>query len=634
MCGIAGFTRFKRPVGNVEALLAMGDAIAHRGPDAHGEYLENAVGLCHRRLAIVDLSEAGVQPMHSQDQNIVLVFNGEIYNFLELREVLEASGYVFRTQTDTEVIIALYQTEGEGFISKLNGMFAFALWDKRKQSLLLARDRVGKKPLYFYQDDSCFAFASELKALNALAATGASLELHIRHDAIHDFFAYQYIPDPKTIYTKVHKLEPGHTLCVTAKGIVKRKYWDISFAQATSKTEAEYKDEIMEIISQATKQRMLADVPLGAFLSGGVDSSGIVALMATQTDDPVTTCSIGFDDKKFNETEFAKVVAEQYKTSHHELTVTANVKDQLKKIVRYFDEPFADPSLVPTYFVSELARQKVTVALAGDGGDEVFAGYEKYLRDYYENRLRGLFPEFIRRSLFASASDVLQHSGVNLFRRAGSLLGSLAQDPAKGFYISNSFIRDDFWRNIASTETLTKLAGYHPSQVTTDHYHASDAQDHLGKVLYTDMKTYLPGGILVKVDRMSMANSLEVRAPLLDYQVMEYAAKMPSSLKLNSGEKKYLLKECFKPLLPNDILYRKKMGFSVPLASWLRDAVREIAEQSLFSPNSVVDAFFDRDAVTKVWQEHLSGRYDHSSPLWSLLMFSLWFENYGEALHA
>ena len=624
MCGIAGFTRFHKPGGDVSSLVAMGDAIAHRGPDAHGEYLDDYIGLCHRRLAIVDLSDAGVQPMYSQDNNLVLVFNGEIYNFLELREDLAARGYVFRTKTDTEVILALYQMEGEGFLSRLNGMFAFALWDKREQALLLARDRVGKKPLYFYQDDSTFAFASELKALHALQG----LDFQLRYDAMHDFFAYQYIPDPKTIYTKVHKLEPGHCLFVSREGVTKQTYWDVSFANTANKTEAEFKDEMLELVSQATKRRMLADVPLGAFLSGGVDSSGIVALMTKQSDEPITTCSIGFDDKKYNETEFAKLVAEQYNTVHHELQVTSSVKDHLKKIVRYFDEPFADPSLVPTYFVSELARQKVTVALAGDGGDELFAGYDKYLADYHENRLRNVFPEFIRKTLFAKASGALSNSNMPLLRRAGSLLGSLAVDPAMGFYISNSFIRDGFWQRIASNNTLEALGDYHPSQITIDHYNASDARDHLGKVLYTDMKTYLPGGILVKVDRMSMANSLEVRAPLLDYQMMEYAAQISSGLKLKDGEKKYILKECFKPLLPSDILYRRKMGFSVPLASWLRGATKDIAKASLFASNGAVDAYFDRTEVAKVWDEHQSGRYDHSSPLWSLLMFSLWFENY------
>ena len=624
MCGIAGFTRFNKPVGDVSTLVSMGDAIAHRGPDAHGEYLDDSVGLCHRRLAIVDLSEAGIQPMYSPDNKLVLVFNGEIYNFLELRKELEEQGYVFRTKTDTEVILALYQLHGEGFLSRLNGMFAFALWDKAKQSLFLARDRIGKKPLYFYEDESVLAFASEIKALHKLDG----LDLQLRFDAMHDFFAYQYIPDPKTIYTKVHKLEPGHSLLVTREGIKKRKYWDVSFANAGNKSEAEFKDEMLELVSQATKRRMLADVPLGAFLSGGVDSSGIVALMAKQSDNPVTTCSIGFDDKKYNETEFARIVAEQYKTVHHELQVTATVKDHLKKIVRYFDEPFGDPSLVPTYFVSELARQKVTVALAGDGGDELFAGYEKYLADYHENRMRNLFPEFIRRTLFAKASGTLSASALPLLRRVGSLLGSLSVDPAMGFYISNSFIRDDMWQRLASAATLDKLKDYHPSDITTGHYHASDAKDHLGKVLYTDMKTYLPGGILVKVDRMSMANSLEVRAPLLDYQMIEYAAQIPSSLKLKNSEKKYILKECFKPLLPDDILYRKKMGFSVPLASWLRDAVKEIAEDSLFAANGAVDAYFDRVELKKVWDEHQSGRFDHSAPLWSMLMFSLWFENY------
>lgn len=632
MCGIAGFTTFDQTPATTETLEKMGQAIFHRGPDAGGVFVDDGVGLCHRRLAIIDLSEAGVQPMHSHNERFVIAFNGEIYNFLELREEL-AGEYPFRTHTDTEVILALYEKYGESCLEKLNGMFAFALWDKQQQSLFIARDRMGKKPLYYHQKGKNIWFASELKSLTAIDA----FEKRVRTDAVYDFFAYQYIPDPKTIFQDVYKLEPGHSLKIDKNGIKIQRYWDVSFAQTQDKSEQEWKKTIEDKLMQCTKNRMVSDVPLGAFLSGGVDSSGVVAMMSKIAKDAgneaVTTCSIGFDDEKFNETEFAQAVADQYQTKHHEFTVHQNVRDNLEHIVGFFDEPFADPSLVPTYFVSELARQKVTVAVAGDGGDEVFAGYEKYSIDYLENRIRNKFPSWLRKGIFPTLAKVAGAINLTPFKRAKSLLNSLSVDPAMGFYISNSFISDEQWDRLVSEQTKTELKGYHPSQVTLENYAKADGPDHLSKILYTDMKTYLPGGILVKVDRMSMANSLEVRAPILDYEVVELAANVPSDLKFNTskntkGEKKYILKELFKPFLPDDILYRKKMGFAVPLATWLRTELKDICEEKLLRNNKALTRFFDEGAVSKMWHEHASGKYDHSSPLWSMLMFQLWWDRY------
>ncbi|PCJ89276.1 MAG: asparagine synthase (glutamine-hydrolyzing) [Thiotrichaceae bacterium] len=624
MCGIAGFTRFFDATGDTASLLRMGDRIAHRGPDAHGEYLDDGVGLCHRRLSIIDLSAAGNQPMFSEDGNLVIVFNGEIYNFLELRKELEQKGYSFKTRTDTEVILALYQLEGARCLDKLFGMFAIALWDKHKQELFLARDRLGKKPLYYYHDQKRFIFASEIKSILEIE----SVPKEIRHDAIYDFFVYQYVPESKSIFKNINKLNPGHYLTINKNGVDVKQYWDVSFKEQSTSSEDEIADGLLDVIDTCTKQRMISDVPLGAFLSGGVDSSGVVALMANNSEKPVVTCSIGFDSKKYDEIQYAKQVAEQYHTTHHELTVKENVLDHLQHIAGFFDEPFADQSLVPTYFVSQLAKTKVTVALAGDGGDENFAGYSKYSVDQIENNLRNKVPGFIRKNLFPAFVNPLQQSNVRVFNRAATLLNAMSKSPAEGFYLTNTFMTDTMWNRLANDNLKREVNGYHPSTISMQFYNEADADDHLSRVLYTDIKTYLVGDILVKVDRMSMANSLEVRAPILDHRVVEYAASIPSTLKLQQKEKKYILKKAFSRLLPPDILYRKKMGFSVPLTHWLRNELKATAEAKLFQTENGLSNFFKPAEIKNIWLEHQQGIRDHSAVLWSLLMFEFWWQKY------
>lgn len=624
MCGIAGFTQFHTTEGNEQTLSKMGEAILHRGPDAGGIYLDDNVGLCHRRLSILDLSEAGNQPMYSHDENLVIVFNGEIYNFLELRSELESEGIEFHTQTDTEVILALYIKEKEACVKKLNGMFAFAIWDKTKQSLFIARDRLGKKPLYFLQHNHRFAFASEIKAILTLDSVPKELRL----DAVYDFFTYQYVPDPKSIFKHIHKLPAAHYMIVDANGIQQHQYWDVSFSNTRTQDEENNKQALIDLLQEATSQRMISDVPLGAFLSGGVDSSGVVALMSQNSDKPVKTCTIGFTDKKYNEAEFAKEIADKYQTEHHEFTVHQNVKDSLEDIVSYFDEPFADPSLVPTYFVSELARQAVTVAIAGDGGDEMFAGYEKYTTDNIENKWRERIPKSIRRGLLPSMAKLCGLLPGTLGKKSRSLLNTLSHEADYGFFITNSQMTDAQWQSLAKKDVFDALGNYHPSRLTTQAYQASDAPDHLGKILYTDIKTYLCGGILVKVDRMSMANSLEVRAPLLDYRVAEFAASLPSDQKYKNGDKKYLLKKIFKPFIPESLLYRKKMGFSVPLATWFREDLKSMAENYLLEQTSGLCDIFNKERIAALWQEHQNGSHDHGSVLWSMLMYQMWFNRY------
>lgn len=624
MCGIAGFTRFADPTGDVSSLIRMGDVIAHRGPDAHGEYLDDGVGLCHRRLSIIDLSEAGNQPMFSADGNLVIVFNGEIYNFLELREDLENRGYQFKTKTDTEVILALYQYEGVRCLDKLFGMFAFALWDKPKQELFIARDRLGKKPLYYYHNQKQFIFGSEIKSILEIE----SVPREVRHDAIYDFFVYQYVPETKSIFKNIDKLKPGHFLTINKDGIKVNQYWDVSFKDQNTSSEEEITEGLLDVINLCTKQRMISDVPLGAFLSGGVDSSGVVALMANSNEKPVVTCSIGFDSKKYDEIQYAKQVADQYHTTHHELTVKENILDSLEHIAGFFDEPFADQSLVPTYFVSQLARTKVTVALAGDGGDENFAGYSKYNVDQVENDLRNKIPGFIRNNLFPPLIGPFERSNIRSLNRAATLLNAMSKSPAEGFYLTNTFMTDLMWNRLANDNMKREIDGYHPSLYMTEYYDNADADDHLSRVLYTDIKTFLVGDILVKVDRMSMANSLEVRAPILDHRVIEYAASIPANLKLNGKEKKYILKKAFTPFLTNDILYRKKMGFSVPLASWLRNELKTTAEDKLFKPENGLSNYFKLPEIKSIWTEHQNGARDHSAALWNLLMFEIWWQKY------
>ena len=604
----------------------MGQAIVHRGPDAGGLYLDSHVALAHRRLSILDLSDAGNQPMRSESGRYLIVFNGEIYNYPDLKAELQSEGRSFRTGTDTEVLLALFEKKGSECLDALNGMFAFAIWDTQKQELFLARDRLGKKPLYYYESGGHFAFGSEIKALNALPF----LRKEIRPDAIKDFFAYQYIPDPKTIYGNVHKLPPGHWLKTDGTNREIRQYWNLSFSSLHGRSEEQIAEDLYNLIDDAVRVRRISDVPLGAFLSGGIDSSVIVGLMAGQSDTPVTTCSIGFDSRQFDEVDFARQVAEQFLTDHHEFTVKENVAGSLDAISRYFDEPFADPSFVPTYFVSQLARKAVTVALAGDGGDENFAGYTKYRTDSIENHLRQMFPSFLRQGVFPGMAKLAGNMGNPIARKASSLLNTLALDPDTAFFVTNSFFRQSVWDHLITERFRKETDGYDPAEITRRHYRDAEADDHLSRILYTDIKTYLPGDILVKVDRMSMANSLETRAPLLDYRVVEYAAGIPAALKLKGKEKKYILKKTFGNLLSDDILYRKKMGFSVPLAGWLRNELRTICATVYGNRNGGLANYFDMDRVWALWQSHQGGNSQNSQELWSLLAFELWWQHYGQ----
>ena len=621
MCGIAGFIRSCAPAADLATLKQMGEVIRHRGPDSSGEYLDDAVGLAHRRLSIIDLSAHGNQPMFSADGRYVIVFNGEIYNFRELRNNLEAQGHHFTTATDTEVLLQLFAAKGSECFKELNGMFALAIWDKLEKKLVLARDRIGKKPLYYYHGGGDhLAFASELKSLLQLPG----LTLAPEPTAVIDFLKYHYIPAPKTIYRSVYKLLPGHYLTLEADSSpTVSQYWDVTFAPDASITMADAADQLLELLQSSTSLRMVADVPLGAFLSGGVDSSAVVALMAQASATPVRTCTIGFVDKQHDESPFAREVAELFATDHHEYQVSSNLFDTISLLPQYFDEPFADSSAVPTWHVSRLARQAVTVALAGDGGDESFAGYAKYAVELKEAFVREHVPSALLRFIQRGTAG-FHHP---LPRKAHSLSGSALLDPGRAFYRTNTYIEDNLLNELLAPSLATQVTGYDPAEATLRHYQRQEGGDHVSRMIYTDLKTYLPDDILVKVDRMSMAHSLEVRAPFLDYRIIEFAARLPSRFKISGNDKKILLRRTFTDLLPQHILNRRKQGFSVPLESWFRHEIKDYAYRQFFESEQLAQ-WLNIAALKNLWNLHQSAKADVGTILWSLLMLSLWQQEY------
>jgi len=621
MCGIAGFLRDGFPRSDERELRRMGDVIAHRGPDASGEFLDEEVGLVHRRLSIIDLSPLGNQPMFSGDGRYVVVFNGEIYNFPHLRRELESVGCTFRSRTDTEVILNLYELEGPHCLTRLHGMFAFAIWDRVGKTLFLARDRIGKKPLYYFHDGAGrFAFASEIKSLLELPGVPRETE----PTAVVDYLAYLYIPAPKTIFHNIYKLLPGHSMIIEPGGSPRiAEYWDVNFSRKAPQNLEIAAGELLELVERNTTERMISDVPLGAFLSGGIDSSAVVALMSRSSQERVRTCSIGFNDPDHDESTYAREVAKKFNTEHFEYRVSENLAETVTLLPRYFDEPFADSSAVPTYHVSRLARQAVTVALAGDGGDENFGGYEKYVTELREDLVRRTVPK----SLLRAANNLVSDRSRGILHKAYSLTASALAEPGRGFYRTNTFMGETEMSLLLSDGLQKLCSGYDPAEHTLAYWNRLEGADHVTRMLYTDVKTYLPGDILVKVDRMSMANSLEVRAPLLDHQIVEFAASLPPEWKIKGTEKKRILKKSFGAHLPPSILHRRKHGFTVPLDDWFRNDLRRLGEEHLLQ-YPPLEEFFSLPRVREIWQEHQQRRKNHGTLLWSLLSFSLWRRHY------
>jgi asparagine synthase (glutamine-hydrolysing) len=621
MCGIAGIFDYQGRREISRSLLeAMNQSQLHRGPDEGGVHLEPGVGLAHRRLSIIDLS-SGQQPLFNEDGSVAVVFNGEIYNFLELVPELAALGHTFRTRSDTEVIVHAWEEWGEACVQKFRGMFAFALWDRRQSTLFLARDRLGVKPLYYaFLRDGRLIFGSELKALLVCP----ELARDIDPCAVEDYLAYGYVPDPRTILKSVLKLPPGHTLTARRSRAAPqpREYWDVPFKSTGPITEAAACAELVDRLREAVRIRLVSEVPLGAFLSGGVDSSAVVAMMAGLSDEPVNTCSISFGDPKFNESEFAAQVARSYSTRHRVEQVEAEDFDLVDRLAAMYDEPFADSSALPTYRVCQLARKTVTVALSGDGGDENFAGYRRYRFHVNEERLRELVPLRLRRPVFGLLGSLYPKAdwAPRMFR-AKATFEALGYDSVAAYFHSVTLMSDTMRRGLLSARFSADLQGYRAIEVLRGHAERCPTDDPLSRVQYLDLKTYLPGDILTKVDRASMANSLEVREPLLDHPLVEWLSGLPPGLKLKGGEGKFLLKKALEPYLPNELLYRPKMGFSVPLASWFRGPLREKVRTSLLGPVLADSGFFNNTALRQMVDRHQSGMSDFSAPIWSLLMF-------------
>jgi len=622
MCGITGIfdIQQKRDIDR-DLLSRMNEAQFHRGPNEGGLYTEPGVGFGHRRLSIIDLS-SGQQPMISQDGKVILTFNGEIFNFLELRVELEALGYVFQTHCDTEVILYGWIAWGEACVERLRGMFAFAVWDQNRQTLFLARDRLGVKPLYYAElTDGRFIFASELKALKE----HPELPRTIDPTAVEDYFGFGYVPDPKTIYQGVYKLEPGYCLTIRHgdQSYKPRQYWDVDFnAVVDSLDEHAAGEQLIERLREAVNIRMMADVPLGAFLSGGVDSSAVVALMAGLSTEPVNTCSISFGDPAFNEAQFAAKVAERYHTAHRVEQVDADDFSLIDKLMDLYDEPFADSSALPTYRVCELAKKQVTVVLSGDGGDENLAGYRRYRWHTYEERMRSWLPDSIRKPLFGFLGRVYPKAdwAPKIFR-AKSTFESIARDSLEGYFHSVSVLSDEIRANLFSPAFKQQLQGYQAVDVFRRYAGNAPVNNPMALVQYLDFKTYLPGDILTKVDRASMAHALEVRVPLLDHKLVEWIAKLPGKFKLHGREGKYLFKKALESYLPDDVLYRPKMGFSVPLAAWFRGPLKERVRTSLLGDVMAHSGYFNMEFLKKMVDDHQAGLRDHSAAIWTLLMF-------------
>lgn len=619
MCGICGIYNFgtKEPV-SPDLLKAMNDILIHRGPDGEGVYTSGPMGLGHRRLSIIDL-EGGKQPMTNEDGTIWVVFNGEIYNFSELHDYLIKKGHIFKTRSDTEVIIHMYEEVGEACFESFRGMFAIALWDENNRRLLLARDRVGKKPLFYFHDSGRMVFGSEMKAI--LQAPDVPREIDL--EALSDYFSFLYIPAPKSIYKGIRKIRPGHYAVIEDSGFREEEYWDISFAKTDELKEEEWCEKLLETYREAIQIRLISDVPLGAFLSGGIDSSSVVAIMSELKEEPVITSSIGFDEQDFNEIDYARQIASIFKTEHYEKTVRPDAISIIEKLAWHYDEPFADSSAVPTYYVSKVARENVTVALSGDGGDENFAGYRRYYFDRKENTLRSLLPFLVRRPIFGTLASLYPKAdwAPRIFRGKATF-EALSCSPIEGYFRSLSAFRPDMKKRLFNGDVHRSLAGYDSLDVFKYYYEKADTDDPLSRIQYLDIKTYLTDDILVKVDRASMANSLEVRAPILDHKFMELIATIPSSLKLQGRNGKYIFKKALERLVPREILYRRKMGFGVPLARWFRNELKDMAYETIFHNHN--DGLFQKRTIEQVWRQHQKGFRDRSTELWTLFMFRLW----------
>ncbi len=625
MCGIVGFTGINLNQPNREILERMNRCIVHRGPDDDGFYVKENVGLAMRRLSIIDIAH-GKQPIHNHDKSKWIVFNGEIYNFQELRKNLENDGDKFYTNSDTEVILHLYEKYGADCVSYLRGMFAFAIWDETDKSLFIARDRIGKKPLlYSFQKNGDLIFGSEFTALLA----HPSISREIDSQAIDAYLSYLCVPAPLTAFKQVRKLEPAHWLRWKNGEIETKRYWLPDFSNKIKISEAEAEEETLRILREATKLRMISEVPLGAFLSGGVDSSVVVALMAEQSEKPVKTFSIGFEEADFSELKYARQVAEHIGAEHHEFVVKPDALEVLPKLIEHYGEPYADSSAIATYYVAKETRRHVTVALNGDGGDESFAGYERYFAMRLAEKYHKI-PGIVRKTLIENAVNLIPTSELKKSRaRDLKRFVNAASLPKVERYLRwVSAIDRQTKENLYSKDFKKEVEEFDAADFLKPWFAKSNGSGIVDATMFTDQMTYLPNDLLVKVDIVSMANSLEARSPFLDHKVIEFAASLPENIKLRGTETKYLLKKVASKIVPREVLYRRKMGFGVPLTHWFRGELKDFLRENLLSEKFAKRGIVKAEAVKKLVDEHLNAERDHVWQLWTLLMLELWFQRF------
>jgi len=597
----------------------MMDTLRHRGPDESGMWVEPRAALGHRRLSIIDLSD-GKQPLSNEDGSVWITYNGEVYNFQELREQLVAKGHSFRTRTDTEVIVHLFEEEGIACVDRLRGMFAFAIWDARCGTMYLVRDRLGIKPLYYTVQDGRLIFGSEIKAILA----HGDVPRAVREDALSDYLTFLYVPAPKTMFRGISKLEPGHWLRFDSRGAVQNQYWDLRAGEPFDLDRPRLEEQLVEELLESVRLRLVSDVPLGAFLSGGVDSSSVVAMMRRAGQDPLLTVNVGFEESRYDESRFARRVAERYRTEHYEEVVRPQAASVVERLAWHYDEPFADYSSIPTYYVSQAARRHVTVALSGDGGDENFAGYRRYRFDLMERRVRRMLPSPVRRWLVGPLAQLYPKADwLPRPLRAKSTLGNLAVDPATAYCRSVGFLSDEDKCRFHTGDLVRSLGGYRSSEIIRDTM-ARAGRNGLSQLLYTDLKTYLVDDILTKVDRASMAVSLEVRVPLLDHIFVEFASRVPDGMKIEGRQGKSILKSAMRSHLDDGTLYRAKQGFTPPLIEWLRGPLKEMAGDLLLAPQAVYADYIEPSVVRKSWQAHQSGMRNMAPLLWAVMSFELW----------
>jgi len=627
MCGITGKIYLNDKTVSEQDILIMNEKILHRGPDDGGVYIspDQKVGLGHRRLSIIDLSPLGHQPMRYLDR-YEIVFNGEIYNFQEKKIELEKDGYIFKSKSDTEVILALYDKFGKKCLEHLRGMFAFTIYDEQEKTVFCARDRVGKKPFKYYLDENVFIFGSELKAI----LTQKEYKKEPDYIAIHHYLTLQYCPAPLTGFKDLKKLEPAHYLFVDlkTKKVEKERYWKLDYSQKLNLSEDEWKKRIMQKLEEAVKLRMISDVPLGAFLSGGIDSSAIVALMSKFSKTPVKTFSIGFEEERYNELKYAKIVAKKFKTDHKEFIVKPDAIKMLPQLVYQYEEPYADSSALPTYYVSKMTREYVTVALNGDGGDENFAGYGRYSVQKF-GILYNKFIPFHKKIILPIVKFLATLVKNTFFDRAYIFANTLSQKYNYRYINYIRYFSNELKEKIYTDNFKEKTKNIDSYKIVADKFNEAGAKDKMDQCLYADFSTYLHDDLMAKVDIDSMAVALEGRSPFLDYEMLELTAKIPFNLKLKGlNNKKYILKETLRGLVPDEVMFRPKMGFGIPIDVWFRGKLKDFAYDTLLSEKAINRGLFKKEALKALLDEHVNTKINHAYRIWALITLELWFQEY------